>query len=166
MRNKSGNILRRCLQTVSLRKKYKIDIKKTTRPVHLLQRFAPAGVRTPFCRCLLPLFPSGLLVGSVASGQPPTLLLLFGHFNFLFPWRSTQIDQPMTAQFYLTLHHIDQGPAAAVSKIARIHLLRSIKRIHRNPSPKLAQIRPGDTVAGSSHGYPRPDDAIRGPGGS
>ena len=69
-----------------------------------------------------------------------------------------------TLLYIILTHH--QGPAAAVSKIARIHLLRSIKRIHRNPSPKLAQIRPGDTVAGSSHGYPRPDDAITGPGGS
>ena len=65
----------------------------------------------------------------------------------------------------LTLPHIDQGPAAKISKIARIHL-SGWKRIDRNPSRKLPQILPSDTGACSSHGYPaaRWRHHITGPG--
>ena len=82
-------------------------------PEHLLDLYLQVA---PTTLCFLlelwtvyisaPVFPSGVPIGSVASGLS-SLLLLFGHFNFLFPCpSSTEIDQPMTAQLYLTLHHV------------------------------------------------------------
>ena len=109
----------------------------------------------------LPMFPSGPSMRSVAPGR---LLLPFGHFNFLF--HSAQIDQPMTGQLYSntlhhiftslhhhsftfnTLHHIIVGHLPIWLKNSTDSSLRRIKRIlNRNPSRKLPQIRPSDTVA-------------------
>ena len=65
-------------------------LKNSRRPFHLLQGFAkaPAGWDPLSAGGSYPVFPSGAPIRSVASGQF-SLLLLFGHFNFLFPCPST-----------------------------------------------------------------------------
>ena len=110
------NILRRCLPTVSLQNKYKVAQKhnKANSPAaRFCQSTCWCLAGPSICRWLLvpcsyylapttlcfllelwtvyisaPVFPSGVLIGSVASGLF-SLLQLFGHFNFLFPCPSS-----------------------------------------------------------------------------